>query len=188
MTNPQDGAAQSEARADNGHPIRAGERTVTARFADFGSARTAIDQLEVAGLEGATMAFDEASLQRAAHSEESGARDERFIRRAVTKLTKGGVIGMAVGAVAGLVVGLLMFADGPTAGLIASVIAATAAGGGVGVALGGIWTHRQSPAWEETFEAPDAGDAVLHVRITSDEEHDLVCRVLAEHDGDIERG
>lgn len=185
MTEANEPVRTDPPRGGNGHPLRAGEREMTARFPDFAAARKAIEELERSGLEGATMAFDEDSLQRARNSEESGARDERFLRRAASELVRGALIGAIVGLVVGAIVGFALFADGPMAGVVASLIALTAAGALVGFAMGGIWNHQQSPAWEETFEAPDAGEAYLHIRVSSDEEQRLVEGVFADNHGEL---
>ena len=183
-----DRRAGSDGRAADGHPVRAGERTLLACFPDFVTARAAIEDLETSGLESATMAFDESSLARAEQSPESGARDERFLRRAGGKLLRGALVGALAGLLAGIVVGLVLFTDGPAAGVFAAGLGATAAGALVGAAMGGIWNHQQSPAWEETFEAPETGVARLYIRVTSDEQKQLVESVLADHDGELSAG
>lgn len=154
---------------------------VSVRFPDFQTARWAIEDLERGGLDGAKMAFDGASLQRAAQSVESGARDERFLQRAVRNLGLGALIGLGVGLVAGVGLGLALFGGAATA-VIGTGVAVTAAGGLVGAALGGIWGHEQSPAWEDTFEAPDAGEAVLHIELDRPEEVDIVRDAASHHD------
>lgn len=158
---------------------------VSVRFPDFRTARGAIEDMERGGLDGANMAFDGASLQRAAQSVESGARDDRFLQRAVRNLGLGAVIGLGVGLVAGVGLGLVLF-GGAAAAVVGTAVAVTAAGGLVGAALGGIWGHEQSPAWEDTFEAPDAGEAVLHIELRRAEEVDIVRAAASRHDAVVQ--
>lgn len=168
------------------HAMSEQPRTLTVRFPDFRTARHSIEQLEQSGLDGSNIAFDQASRERAAHAEESGARDERFLQRAASQIGRGVLVGAAVGFLAGLVMGLALFADGPMAGLVATLIATTAAGGFVGVAMGGIWRHEQSPAWEETFEAPETGEAILRVTVTNEDDLAIVRHVLDDNGGELQ--
>lgn len=154
---------------------------VSVRFPDFQTARRAIEDMERGGLDGASMAFDDASLQRAARSVESGARDDRFLQRAVRNLGLGALIGLGVGLVTGVGLGVVLF-GGAAATVVGTAVAVTAAGGLVGAALGGIWGHEQSPAWEDTFEAPHAGEAVLHIELHRAEEVDIVRDAASRHD------
>lgn len=153
---------------------------VSVRFPDFQTARRAIEHMERDGLDGAKMAFDRASLERAFQSAESGARDDRFLQRAIRNLGRGALIGLGVGLVVGVGIGVAVL--GPTVAIIGATVAVTAAGGLVGAALGGIWGHEQSPAWEDTFEAPDAGEAVLHIELHRPEEVNIVRDTARHHD------
>lgn len=160
------------------------QQQMTVTFPDFTAARRAIRSLETAGLEGRAMGFDEGDLQRAARHEQSGGRDERFARRALSKIGLGAVVGGIIGAIIGGLLGWLWLGNG--IGVIGVAIPLAAGGAWAGIAMGAIWNQQQSPAYEETFEAPGAECATLHITVVTDDEARLVRHVVREEGGTLE--
>ena len=156
---------------------------VTACFPDFEIARKAIQDLESSGIEATNVAVEDDSMSRAHSSSDSGRRDSRFVSRALRKFRRGALVGVVVGAVAGAAIGAFAVGDGPLAGLGALVLVSAVVGGLVGGAVSGIWNHPQSEAWEETLEAPAAGEACLEITVADDDKAAVLSEVLDEHGG-----
>ena len=157
--------------------------TVTVCFPDFDAARRAIEELEASGVEATNIAVEDESLDRAKSSDDSGRRDTRFVARAGRKFRKGALIGVIVGAIAGAALGFFAVGDGALVGMGALTLVTAAAGGLIGGAVSGIWNHPQSPAWEESLEAPAAGEACLRITVADEDQSEVLSGVMQERGG-----
>ena len=192
MSSAEDREHRSEAPSRNGGAA-AGEPvtgTVTVCFPDFDAARRAIEELEASGVEATNIAVEDDSLDRAKGSDDSGRRDSRFVARAGRKFRKGALVGVVVGAVAGAALGFFAVGGGALVGVGALTLVTAVVGGLVGGAVSGIWNHPQSAAWEESLEAPAAGDACLRITIADEDQSEVLSGVMQERGGwfDSEEG
>ena len=185
MTSAEDREGRGEAPSRSSGPA-ADEPvtgTVTVCFPDFDAARRAIEQLEASGVEATNIAVEDESLDRAKGSDDSGRRDTRFVARAGRKFRKGALVGAIVGAVAGALLGFYAVGGGALVGVGALTLVTAVAGGLIGGAVSGIWNHPQSPAWEESLEAPAAGEACLQITVADEDQSDVLTGVMQERGG-----
>lgn len=188
MTSPQEPSRHESEPDPPAHPRPDLQppTTLSLRLPDFWTARQVIEHLERSGVDGARMGFHRDSLERAARSAEGGKRDERFLYRAFQKFRRGAMAGAASGLVLGIMATAAWLGTVLTTATLLIGIAAAAVGALIGAAIGGIWTHQQSPAWEATFEAPDVGEPTLYVQVTNENEAALVNDALATRGGWLE--
>lgn len=186
MTSPQGSSRHETEPNAPARPDLAPPTTLSLCFPDFRTARQVIEHLETSGLDGARMGFHRESLERAARSAEGGNRDERFLHRAFQKFRRGAMVGAAVGLGLGIIATAAWLGTILTTATLVIAIPAAAVGALIGAAVGGIWTHEQSPAWEATFEAPDVDEPTLYVHVTNEAEVALVNDALATRGGWLE--
>lgn len=186
MTSPQESNPHDAEPRTSANPELQPPTTLGLRFPDFRTARQVIEHLETSGLDGARMGFHRESLERAARSAEGGSRDERFLQRAFRKFVRGALVGAAVGLGLSIIATAAWWGSILTTAALVLVIPAAAVGALIGAAVGGIWTHQQSPAWEATFEAPDVDEPTLYVHVINEHEVALVNDALATRGGWLE--
>lgn len=186
MTSPQESNPHDPEPRTSVNPELQPPTTLALRFPDFRTARQAIEHLETSGLDGARMGFHRDSLERAARSAEGGNRDERFLHRAFQKFVRGAMVGAAVGLALGVIATAVWSGPVLTTATLVIAIPAAAVGALIGAAVGGIWTHQQSPAWEATFEAPDVDEPTLYIHVVNEHEVALVNDALATRGGSLE--
>lgn len=156
--------------------VRDNEGGVTATFKDISDARSAMESLSQAGIEGQHItpggaAAEEASAEPVSASE-SKAPDGRLMFRWFSIVAVWSAVGGAIGAVVGIPVGVLMMNDSSL-----SVIGLSAGLGGLGGStIAGLVASMtaisaQEQAWELSFHDTDGGEAT--VSVSSDEPKDV---------------
>lgn len=183
MTSPQESNPHDAESRKSVSPEPQPPTTLGLCFPDFRTARQVIEHLETSGLDGARMGFHRDSLERAARSAEGGNRDERFLQRAFQKFRRGAMVGAAIGLGLGIIATAAWWGTILTTTTLVIAIPAAAVAALIGAAVGGIWTHQQSPAWEATFEAPDVEEPTLYVHVIDEDEVTLVNDALATRGG-----
>ncbi|HXF36070.1 MAG TPA: hypothetical protein VNO17_02680, partial [Actinomycetota bacterium] len=148
-------------------------RGVVARFADAEGARAAIDALERAGVEAASISVEGPAAERAqAPGGDVRAREAAMTGAVGRRVLLGGGLGAVAGALIGFLIAVVW--RGGDLGMVASsvgVVAGAVMGGGVGGVAAGMSALRATEGWELTFEPRARGEVV--VRVDAEREEDV---------------
>lgn len=153
---------------------------VIAAYADMAAAKSAVDALQVSGIEAANIALlggraTEAEMQTA--PDETRASDRSMTRDIATRA----VTGLIVGAVAGLALGGLLYALFDI-GVAASLIAGVIIGGTVGAVASAMWSlNTRSELAELPYRPVAPGHVLVGVRSEQASDVDRSESVLSSH-------
>lgn len=153
---------------------------VIAAYADMAAAKSAVDALQISGIEAANIALlggraTEAEMQTAA--DQTRASDRNMTRDIATRA----VTGLIVGAVAGLALGGLLYALFDI-GVAASLIAGVIIGGTVGAVASAMWSlNTRSELAELPYRPVAPGHVLVGVRSEQASDVDRGESVLSSH-------
>lgn len=147
---------------------RSGVQDLIAIHRDAAAARSSIEALSRAGVDGGAISLlaagDEMPLSRHAVRTSDGGASSRLGGVSV----RGAVIGAIVGAAFGAV--LVGFVAGSMTAIAAGILGGAVAGAGLGALTGLMGLPTMAPAWERSFAPLRPGSVIVAVRNTSDDE------------------
>lgn len=156
---------------------------VIATFPDMERARRAVQALQLAGVEAASIELFGAPAEEAAADRGTREADERFARTMWRRTWIGGLLGTIAGAVLGGAAAAWALRDvggGEAVALVWAGVAGTAVlGMGAGAATGATSSAQMSRAWELTFHTVGPGQVGVSVHTDRDSEARRALAVLA---------
>lgn len=140
---------------------------LTVSLPTMGAARRALEVLDWAGVPTSDVSLN-GSLAEAAVAKDTADADGQFGVTALRSTLGGAAVGSVLGGAAGLLVGGATFGLTGTdpslaAGVWATTLGGTAAGGGVGFTGGAMTTMKQSQAWALALQDVGEGDVLVEV-------------------------
>jgi hypothetical protein len=140
---------------------------LAARFADAAHARTAIEALQSAGIDGDDILLLSPFPEETSSS--TRAADRRTTRYLLGRVVRGVLVGMAGGTILGVVIGVPLVGATAPAQPLGQIAALAAVGMVIGVSLGAYVGFERagtlSDAWSTTFHELEPGATWIGVRM-----------------------
>lgn len=158
---------------------------LTVSLPTMGAARRALEVLDWAGVPTTDISLN-GSLADTALAEDTADADGQFGATAMRSTLGGAAVGSVLGGAAGLLVGGVTFGLTATdpllaAGVWATTIGGTAAGGGVGFTTGAMTTMKQSQAWALALQDVGEGDVLVEVHTDDARQLGKASKALQRH-------
>lgn len=158
---------------------------LTVPLPTMGAARRALEVLDWAGVPTSDVSLN-GSLPDTALAEDTADADGKFGVTAMRSTLGGAAVGSVVGGAAGLLVGGVTFGltgSDPSlaAGVWATTLGGTAAGGGVGFTTGAMTTMKQSQAWALALQDVGEGDVFVEVHTQDPRQLGKASKALRRH-------
>ncbi len=162
------------------------EYNVVATFADMEQARSAVEALDNAGIEGEDISLLGTQVEEARKDPDTKLRDMEATQTIAKRAGAGAAAGTAVGALAG-VAAFAIPGVGPVlgAGMLAAVIGGSVAGASVGGMVGGVAGVSMEEDWDLTFnESIRAGRVLVAVHAAEKGDVDKAAEVFEKEGAD----
>jgi len=149
-------------------------RSVAATFPDRTRARSAIESLQLRGVDGGEISILGSAAEHADADAERDRPDQRVTGYVGRRVLIGGLIGLGVGLLVGAAVAAVFAAASDAAWSVGAMVGSIMMGGFLGGTLGALWNAYRtvgmnSDAWQATFHDAD-GDFDVVVACRSEDE------------------